>query len=788
VRALHRKLLRDLVGLRGQVLTIAVVVAAGVASYVTLRSAWSSLAQSRDGYYERHRFADLFVHLRRAPEALAGRIEGLPGVAGVHSRVVVDVLLPMPDEVQPATARIVSLPPGREPPLHQLYLRAGRTPEPGRPDEVVVLEAFASARGLQTGDRLPVVLNGVRRELTIVGVALSPEFVFAVPPGDFNADPRRFAVLWMNRDALAAAFDMQGAFNDLLVRMQPGADERALADRIDELIEPYGGIGTVGRSRQLSNYALDGELSQLRAFATVVPLIFLAVAAFLLHVVLSRLVVLQRPQIAALKAIGYGDRAIAAHFLQLVMVIVLLGAAGGTALGAWLGGGMTRLYGRFFSFPELELHLSASVLAVAVLVSLAAAVIGALAGVRQVVRLPPAEAMRPPAPARYRVSLLERAGVGRMLGQGALMVTRELRRTPLRTVLSALGIACAIGILVVGRAPMDSFERLLDDVFHRQFRADLMVTFAEPMPRSAAGELGGLPGVLAAEGSRTVPVRFHAGHLRRDGVVQALPERPLLRHVIDRAGRPAAPPERGIALSRKLAEVLGLQVGDPVEVELVGDGRGRRRLVVVNALVDDAFGLQGYMRPEPLRQLVGEEPVIDSVDLVVDPAQVDEVSRRLADMPGIVRINRTQWLVDRLRGQTGESMSWITIITVAFAAAIACGVIYNNARVALSTRSRDLASLRVLGFTRREISAVLLGELAVQVIIAVPIGLWFGSRWTAAVMSTADPEMYRMPVEVTRFSYGFAVAVTAGAALISALLVRRMLDRLDLIEVLKTRE
>jgi len=787
VKALDRKLLRDLRQMIGQVATIALVVACGIASYVTLRGAWSSLHLSRAAYYEEYGFADVFVHLERAPESLAARIEALPGVARVHTRVVEDVLLPLADEAEPGSARIVSLPAGRQPPLDRIYLRAGRMLEPGRPDEVLCIESFARAHGLDPGDRVAVVLNGVRRDLHIVGIALSPEFVFPMPPGDFTPDERRFAVLWMDRSALAAAFDMEGAFNDVLVRLAPGAEAQPVADAIDRLTEPYGGTGALPRVRQPSHFAVDNEMSQLQAFATVVPLIFLAVAAFLLHVVLSRLVVLQRPQIAALKAVGYSNRRIGWHFLEMISVVVLLGALVGCLLGVWLGEGMTRLYGKFFRFPDLHFQLEPQVVAVAVLVSLAAAVIGALSGVRQVVRLPPAEAMRPPAPARYRVSLVERALRGRLLGEAALMVVRELRRRPLRTALSSLGIAAAIGILVVGRVANDSFERLLDDIFHRQFSGDLSVAFAAPVPASAVHELAVLPGVDDAEGYRAVGVRFHAGPRWRDGAILGLPGRPRLRHVIDRSSREIGSPAEGIAVSRKLAEILGVAVGEPIEIELRQGSRDRRRTVVVD-LVDDAFGLQGYMRDDALHRLLREDPVINTVELRVDPARFDEVDRRLADMPGVIRVTRKQWTIDRFRAQTGESMWWTTLIMVAFAAAIAGGVVYNNARVVLSTRSRDLASLRVLGFTRAEISSVLLAELAAQVVIAIPIGLWLGSVWTDAVMATADPEMYRMPVAVAQRSYAFAVAVTVGAATVSALLVRRMLDRLDLIEVLKTRE
>ena len=786
MRAIDRKLVRDLGLLKGQVATIAVVVACGIAAYVTMRSAWSSLTWSRDTYYERYRFADVFAHLERAPDAVADRIEAVDGVAVVYPRVVEDVLLPIPGEPEPATGRLVSIPEHGQPPLNALYIRTGRLPEAGRTDEVVVLEAFANAHALKPGDAIPAVINGALRELRVVGVALSPEYVFAARPGELAPDDRRFAILWMHRRVLGAAFEMEGAFNDVALRLQPGASEDEVLTRLDDILEPYGGLGAVGRDHQASNFYIEGELSQLEQFATVIPFIFLAVAAFLLNVVLSRLVGLQRTQIAVLKALGYSNWQVGRHYLALMMIIVSIGAVLGIGLGAWLGKGMTGLYAGFFRFPVLAYRLEPAVAAVGVLVSAVAAIAGGLITIRQVVKLPPAEAMRPPSPPRYRVSIVERLALSRLFGTSAMMVFRELRRRPLRAILSSLGIAAAIGILVVGRFSYDSFDYLLHGPLAAQQRGDMTVQFLRPVPERAARELAHLPGVIAAEGTRVVPVRFVAGHLERDSAIQTVGEPPLLRHVVDRRGNEIAI-EGGLALSRILAERLDVEPGEPVTVEIL-EGQRQVLSIPVTQLVDDAFGMQGYMTLRQLHRMLGAEVSVTAVDLRIDRGASDEIHRRLQQYPNVALITRTGDLVERFEEQTGEMMWIMTLILATFAASIAIGVVYNNARVALSMRQRDLASLRVLGFHRREISAVLLGELAVHMILAIPIGLLLGTWWARAVMATVDPESFRLPVVISSQSYAFAALVATGAGLVSALLVRRKLDRLDLIAVLKTRE
>lgn len=787
IRALDRKLIRDLGQMRGQVITIALVVACGIAAYAGMQSTWGSLQRSRDTYYERYRFADVFAHAKRAPRGLEPRIEAIEGVATAHTRIVEYALVPMDDMIEPATSQIVSLPDHGDPPLGDVFLRSGRLPITGRTDEALLLESFAQEHDLEVGDRIDAVLNGRLRELRIVGLALSPEFVFPMAPGDFTSDPKRFAVLWMRESVVAPAFDMEGAFNDVLLRLQPGASLAEVRTQLDLLLEPFGGLGAVGRDKQVSNFMLEGEMSQLESFATVVPLIFLAVAAFLLNVVLSRVIHLQRPQIASLKAVGYSDLEIGLHYLKLVSIVVLLGAVLGLAVGGWLGQAMTNLYAGFFRFPVIEFRLGARVAAIGIFVSLVSAVIGAFGAVRAVVRLPPAEAMRAPAPARYRRGLLDYAGLHVVFGESVRMILREIRRRPFRLVLSSLGIAMAVGILVVGRFSQDAVEYLLYVQFHRAMQEDLSVGFREPVSSRALRDLEHVPGVLHVEGLRVVPVRFHAGHRWRDSSITGYPEGMTLRHVLDENANEVALSRHGVVITRKLAEVLGVGVGDVLDAEIREGNRGRRQ-VRIAGLVDEPFGLQGHMQIGALHQLMREGDVISTALLSIDPAQYEDVHRRLEDMPGVGSVNRRNAVTEQFEEQSGEMMLVTTLIMTIFASTIAVGVVYNNARVALSTRNRDLASLRVLGFSRREISAMLLGELAIQVLLAIPIGLVIGTWMAEGVMSGTDPETYRFPVIISTGTYAFAALVALGSGVASALLVRRQLDRLDLIGVLKTRE
>jgi putative ABC transport system permease protein len=784
---LERKLLRELGRLRGQILTIALVVASGLTSFISLRGTYASIDASRERYYDAHRFAHVFASATRVPEAVARKLELIPGVATLETRIAEEITLPIEGMPRPAYGRLLSLPDGRSPITNSLYLRRGRWPERGRQDEVVVLESFALAHGLGPTDSLPAVINGKLRRLTIVGVALSPEFVFAIRPGALADDPKRYAVLWMERSAAAAAYGLEGAFNELSARLGPGASEDSIRAAIDRQLSQYGGTGALGRQNQISHRILSQELSQLAALSTMVPLIFLGVAVFLVNLVLGRLVRLQRPEIATLKAIGYGNRAIAAHYLGLVAVVILPGAGLGIVTGQWLGGVVLGQYARAFRFPELTFIVPASVVAAGLFASTIAAVLGALGAVRGAVRLPPAEAMRPPAPAVYRRSWLERMRINAVVGPIGMMVLREVQRRPLRTALSSVGMAGAVALLILGRFGWDSLSAYFEKTFGREQRQDLQVAFDHPLSPRATRELARLPGVERAESMRAVPIRIQQGHLWRESVLMGLASDTTLRRVVGKGGVIVPVPEDGIVVSWALGEVLHLRVGDRPELLLREGERTRSRPLVVG-FVDDAVGLSVYARADRVASLEGDLGAVSSVLLRVDPDAKGAVEERLRRSPHVLDVSDVRADMNRLFDMNASIMDIWTAISVALAASVVFGVVYNNARIAASQRSRELASLRVLGFSRREVSSILLYGLAVEVALAIPLGLWLGRLWAVQFMSTVDRETFRWEVVIAPQTYVLVVFVVLFAAAASALWVRRNIDQLDLIAVLKSRE
>jgi putative ABC transport system permease protein len=785
--ALNRKLLRDLWAMRGQAVAIALVIAAGMSMFVMYLSNFDSLRRTQQAFYDRTRFADVFASLKRAPARLADRIAAIPGVAQVETRVAADVVLDVPGLQEPASARLVSVPAAHRPALNDLYVRAGRWVDPVRPDEVLASEAFVRAHGFAMGDHIWAVINGRRRRLTIVGAALSPEYVYSLRPGEIIPDDRRFGVLWMERRALASAFDMEGGFNDVVLALDRGTSPEAVIAQLDRLLAPYGGRGAVPRALQLSHWMLDSELRQLQNFGLVIPLIFLLVAAFVLNVALTRALALQRSQIAALKALGYSNRELSWHYLKMALLMAVLGVAAGVAAGGWLGSAMITLYNEYFRFPVLLYRLSVGLVLGAAALGLGSAALGAITTVRRAVRVPPAEAMRPEPPARYRPSVLERPAVRRHLTLATRMVLRNLERQPFRAAASVLGIAFAGAILLVGFVFVDAMEQLVDTQFFVMQREDVTVTFVEPRSPAAAYALARLPGVIAVEPVRSVPARLRAGPRDRTVAVTGMPVDAVLRRIVDRRGRASPVTPEGLLLSATLAHVLDVAPGDRITLEVLEGGRPIRE-VPVAGLVEDTLGLSAYMALDALHRLMRESAVLSGAALRIDSAQEEALAARLKALPAVAGVAFKRATVESFQETLAANMNLMITFNVLFAGIIACGVVYNAARVSLSERSRELASLRVLGFTRGEISLVLLEELALLTWAALPVGALLGYGLAVLIVASLESEVYRFPLVVTSQAVAWSALIVVGASILSGLIVRRRLDRLDLVGVLKSQE
>lgn len=769
-----------------QALAIALVVASGVATYVLASGAYSSLEETRTAYYERYRFADIFSEVKRAPKSMIDQISAIDGVAMAEARITHLALMDIEGLAEPASAMTVSVPEAGEPKLNRLHLREGRLPERGRSDEVTVNEGFAKAHRMRLGSTFKVLLNGKKHEVKVVGIALSPEFIYALGPGDLMPDDRRFAVLWMSEKALAGLFDLDGAFNSVTLKLLAGASQAHVIDALDAILTRYGRTAAYGRADQLSHAFLDAELRQLNALRRVMPPIFLLVSAFLLNVTLSRTVALEREQIGLLKALGYATRRVAAHYIKVVLAITAVGIVIGSFAGALLGEGLTRLYGDFFHFPFLLFRHDAETYAVAILVSVVAAVAGAARAVREVLALAPAVAMQAPAPERYGKLFDSKRAYLVFMSQLTIMALRHMIRRPIRSAATSTGIAMAVGLLITALLSFDSIEQMIDVAFFKTDRQQATLAFTDGKDARALLSVARLPGVLRAEPYRTVAARLrHERRSRQLSIVGKTSDMDLSR-ILDHANRPIKLPPDGLVLNEHVAQLLKVQKGDVLDVEIL-EGRRAVKQVPVTGIVSSYFGLTAFMDLGALNRLMLDVQ-LSGVHIAYDQHEEARLFAAIKSTPGIGSIGLQPQALRRFRETIAQNINYSVTIYVALAVIIAFGVTYNCARIQLSEHARELASLRVLGFTRAEVSSVLFTELVLLTLAAIPLGWMIGYAFGWLLIQAFSSDLYRVPFSIDRATYAAATLVVLAATAASALLVRRRINRLDLIAVLKTRE
>jgi len=787
ISVLDRKLLRDLRRIWAQSLAIALVMACGVAMLIISFGTLQNLTETRDAYYERNRFAEIFASATRAPNDLVLEMAAIDGVAQVEARIVENIVLDMPEMPEPGMGRIVSLPADGEPILNVPLLRVGQLPDPLSVDEVAISEPFGNAHGLRPGDSFRAIVNGQLRDLRVSGVALSPEYIYTIGPATLFPDDRRFGIFWMSRQAAASAFDLDGAFNDLTLRLLPGADAAPVIAAIDELLDPYGGTGAYDRGRQVSHSFLNQELEQLQALAWIMPPIFFVVSAFLVNMVLGRLIALERQQIGLMKAVGYSTFEIAVHYLKLAGLVGVMGIAIGWGAGMFVADGMTELYGQYFQFPYLVNSPSTAAFAISGILAMMTVLLGAFRAVHATVRLRPAVAMSPPAPPKFTQGVVDRIGRGMRLRQTTMMILRSITRWPGRAAVTLFGVAASVAVLIGSFFFFDAVEVMMDEMFSLSNRQQMTLSLSREQTLAAIDNARSLPGVLAVEGGYAVPVRLSNGARESLQSLQARANGTELARVLDHNREPFVMPSRGLVLPELLARELGARAGDLLAVEFF-TGHRETHILPVASVVQQSLGEAAYMDEDALHALLRQEPRINQINLLIDEAELPALYAQIKETPAVGGVALWSEVRAQLSEQLDENLFTTVIIYATLGILITVGVVYNAARIQLAERAYELASLRVLGFSRAEVSYVLVGEIMLLTVIGLPLGWLAGYGFAALSAQSLSSEIVNIPLVVSKSTFGWATVLVFVSALVSVLIVRRRLDRVDLASALKQKE
>lgn len=783
--ALDKKLFRDLFILRGQVLAIAMVVAGGTATLIMSLSTVNSLEQMKTAFYQSHRLADVYVQLVRAPNTALHSLSDITGVIRAESRIISEGQVHIPNYDKPVRSQILSVENGQI--LNQLYLRSGQLPKGGGRNEVVVSEPFAEAHHLSLGDVIEMTVRGRKVSLTISGIALSPEFIYPIQPGAFFPDYAHFGIFWMHRSAIESVSDMKGAFNSVIFEIESSASVKQIQYEIDLNLEQWGGVGAYSRANLVSNRFLSEEISQLSVMALIFPAVFMSVAAFLLNISMTRLLATQREQIALLKAFGYGSHSLYLHYVLMVLVIVLIGNILGIWLGYELGQGLTGLYLEYYRFPEMLFGIDIKHILIALSIGLLFGTAGTIKAVVAALSISPADAMRPPLPLRFKKGFWEQLALIKNSRPVSRMIVRNLTRKTWKSFLSVLGIASACAIMMVGTFQKDAVDKMVDDQYIHARKYDLMISFMDEQGLKELSELKHISGIQRVEGILSEAIDIRSGLVEHRTTLQGIQVDSRMQFVLNQDGERLSLVDTGLVINQHLATSLSVEAGDEIEIKFLQGKKGVFTLAITQ-IVNEYMGTGVYMNLDAMNALLGKAWRMNTALIQVDSDRYAKVLQYLDALPQVAAVSERQASIDNFYGTMAEVFLTFTFFNSILAAVIAIGVVYNNMRIAFSERSRELASLRVLGFKRKEVAWMLIGEQFFLTLLAIPIGLSLGYGLCWLLTQNLQTDLYRVPLVLTPSTYTIAAWSIIVASILAALLINRKIYQLDMIEVLKTRE
>lgn len=785
--ALNKKLLRDFWNLKVQTLTIAIIVIGGISILISSWSSYRSLQKARDDFYANYSFGNIFSEFERAPEGVIKDLQKILGMQFVEGRIIIDGIANIPYQDEPAVTKIVSIPSGRQPHLNKVYLRKGRLPVEGMTAEVVVHEGFAKAHHLGPGDHFQILIEGHLEEVLVVGIGISPEFVYALSSAAPLPDDKHYGVLWMPYLTLSRLAKLQDSINSVTATIDPHISSLQVKTSVDQVLKKYGSLGAYSREQQVSNMFVEDEIAEQKGMAIMTPVIFLSVAAFLIHVIFSRLISLNRAQIATLKAIGLSNWEVAFHYLKLVVLMLLIGTIPAIAIGNLLGRFFAKIYLDYFHFPELRFHLSYAAIAFGVLAGICPGLLGAWQSIKNAFALVPAEAMRPPMPPAFQRTIFDKLSGKKSMSPLGKIIFRNLFRRPDRLIMIVLGMATALGIIVTSFSWNDMVTQMLETQFQRIQREDLSVTFLHPVSENGLQELKNQDGVLSVEGYRVVPIRISYLNHKKELSMTGWPESSRMRQSLDVNLKKIILPEEGLMLGRYFNKDWGLKAGDTIEVEIL-EGKQQKFQVKVAGFTDEMVGLSASMRIRYLWKLLGEQIGYNMVTIRGDSKKINQLYTHLKGIPEVQAVVLKNSIYKGFQSTMGEIINVSTIILISFALAIAIGVIYNSIRVNFSERSWEMASLRVMGFEKWDVFTIIFTEVALQVFICIIPGCFFGYWITKLTLRGIHTETFAFPVVIHFQTYAKAALVVLFSLALSSWQVYLMIAKLNLVDALKSRE
>jgi putative ABC transport system permease protein len=774
---LVRKLVRELRRQSGQTAAVLTVIALGVMLFLASAAAYVDLRDSYSATRERLALADLHVEVEAVHPDDVARVARLSGVALADSRSI--VVAPVRIAARRVQLRLLSLPDDRDPILDRVLVTAGVLPQGD--DEILIEKHLARHHHLGPDDTVDLVAGGTSRRLRVSGVGVSAEYLWVARDAqDVMPSPDSFGVGWMRRAALRG---IHPTSDQLLIELAPGADPSEITRAIGLALGPERIGRVVSEDELVGVRLLQLDVDGSRGMAAFFPIFFLGIGAFIVASILARLVDAQRPLIGTLMALGVGRGRILGHYLTYGIALGGAGALIGVLAGVGLAPVMTRGYASELGIPFVSARAHGDLAAWGTLLGVGVGALAALLPAIHASREVPAAAMRPPRPTTGRLARLVRRLPAPLLVRVAV---RDILGRPFRSLTTALGVAAAVVVVVTTGGLLDSMRVTFTSTFDRAHREALRVDLVGPEPADeVVARLGAIDGVVASEGLLAGVVSLESSHGTAEAVLQGLDDEARLVRSVDADGTLVPPPPGGIVLTRALARALHVRRGD--EVRVTRRGSATSTTFRVAGLADAAMGPTASAPRDEVGAALGLEGMVTSVALAVDPAQASAAREAVAALPDAARVVDAAQV--RAQMATLMGLGWAMLgAMLLFASVLAAAILYNTASLGVLERRRDLATLRALGRTLRELGVELTIEHAVLAIAGIAIGLPIAFLATKHLTSAFSSELFTLPFVVAPVTLIVAVGGILAILLVAQWPALRSVGRMELADAVRTRE
>ena len=784
---LFKNLLRDIKKSKGQFISILIIVVLGVTFYTAINSAFENLSNSSTKYYEDYRLADIWVDIYNAPIAIKEKLESIPNVKTATGRIIKDASINISEEN--ATLRFITLPDIKRDIINDVVIKSGRYFSDSDSNQCLLDEDFFKANNLNLGEYIYPIINGNKVKLKVVGSVKSPEFVYILKDSsEMMADNKRFGIIYIKQSFGEAIFDLKGFINNIAIQISNGSDVKVIKDDVKKALKNYGVKSVIDREEQTSSKMISEEIKQLKSMGGTFPIIFFMVASVIIYIMMGRMVENQRTQIGVLKAVGFTNVQVLTYYMSYSAIIAFIGSFIGSIIGTYMGVGMTKLYNQYFNLPLGDVKIYGEFVVPAFMLTLFFCLFAGYNSCKAIFKIMPSEAMREKSPQSGKKIIVEKIDlIWRNISYLEKIIIRNLFRYKKRALLISIGVIFSSAILLVALSMSDSMNFMIKQQYGNIQDYDIKVKLSKLISVEELNNIKNITHVKELEPVLETGVEISNGWKSKNVGFTALVKDPQMYKVEDKNGNAISIPKNGILISEKLANTLGVKVNDSVNIKFYFPGKDKKEMVV-KGIVVQYLGLSTYTSMDNLNGILGEGMIASSAVLKLDNINFEnEVKDKLRDMPNVTSVeSKTDSLNALLKTMGGMEASIGVYIILSGILLIA--VLYNIATINIFERQRELATLKVLGFTNNEVKKLIFNENYIIVIFGMIIGLPFGKWLGAYLMASSSTDAYTIPYIIEIKTYIIAIILTLLFTAITNLTLMKKIKALDMIEVLKNKE